>query len=309
MKIAYLEKRLRPATYARIEQINEIIAEYEADGYDLTVRQIYYQLLSRDLISNSTAEYNKIKSIVSDARLCGLIDWDAVTDRTRFLRGVRHEDGPSQMLDKAVDNYRIDKWEDQPTRVEVWIEKDALIGILGRVCPRLDVNYFSCRGYVSQTAMKDAADRILSYSEMEQPTVILHLGDHDPSGLDMTRDIRDRLEMFTEHHDIENPLTVKRIALTMDQVREFDPKPNPAKQTDIRFKQYQKLYGDESWELDALSPRVLDQLITSAVEAERDDELWNFAVQREQNERKQIKMIADNWDLIVEEWEGYTDGD
>jgi len=158
-------------------------------------------------------------------------------------------------------------WANQERRCEVWIEKEALAGVIEGVCRELDCPYFACRGYVSQSEQWRAGVRFRG----DQPTVIIHLGDHDPSGIDMTRDNADRLAMFAGAHKTE----VRRIALNADQVEQYEPPPNPAKETDSRFQEYERLYGDQSWELDALEPATIADLIRSEVESIRDPDLWD----------------------------------
>lgn len=182
---------------AIIRQANQICAAYARQGYDLTLRQLYYQFVSRNLIRNKQSEYNRLGSIINDARLAGRLDWEYLVDRTRELDTLAHWDAPGGVIDAAARSYHNNLWLDQPIRVEVWVEKDALTGVLQRPCYDLDVPLFSCRGYTSQSEMWAAGRRIGKYlaSGAEQ-VVILHLGDHDPSGIDMTRDINDRLRMF-----------------------------------------------------------------------------------------------------------------
>lgn len=194
--ICYVEKNFQPATMQVIEQANIIINEYEAQGFSLTLRQLYYQFVSRDLIRNSQREYKRLGSIVNDGRLAGLIDWDAIEDRTRNLMSLAHWDTPASIVQSISRQFRIDRWEGQPFRPEVWIEKDALVGVIEGVCNRNDVPFFSCRGYTSQSELWGAAQRLGSYAAAGQQPVIIHLGDHDPSGIDMTRDIEDRLNLF-----------------------------------------------------------------------------------------------------------------
>ena len=214
----YVTKRFNGKSVELISTANGIIEEYQEQGYDLTLRQLYYQFVARDLIENTQRAYKRLGAVVSDARLAGLIDWSAITDRTRTLRGNSHWSSPEGVIDSAYYGYREDKWSSQPTRVEAWIEKDALLGVISRVCTRLDIDYFSCRGYPSQSAIYTAAQRFKDYNEEGQKVVVLHLGDHDPSGLDMTRDINDRLKLF-EVPDFE----VRRIALTPEQVSTYNP--------------------------------------------------------------------------------------
>ena len=187
----------------------------------------------------------------------------------------------------------LDRWKDQPNYVEVWVEKDALIGIVSQVCKSLDVPHFSCRGYTSQSEMWGAAQRFIQQDERES-RVIIHLGDHDPSGIDMTRDIQERLEMFGA--DVE----VKRVALTMNQINTFNPPPNPTKVTDARSSGYISRFGHECWELDALEPKVITQLIQNEVTALIDYSLFNAVADRERRDKDNIQMICDRYDEVVD---------
>jgi len=196
--ITYVKKAFSPSSLAIIEKANTIIAEYAAAGFDLTLRQLYYQFVSRAFIANKQSEYKRLGSIINDARLAGMIDWGRITDRTRNLRTIGHWTTPASIIKSAAESFRIDKWATQKHRIEVWIEKDALVGVLDAVCPDLDVPYFSCRGYTSQSEAWAAARRLFGYMKAGQAPIVLHLGDHDPSGVDMTRDITDRLTLFLE---------------------------------------------------------------------------------------------------------------
>jgi hypothetical protein len=175
------------------------------------------------------------------------------------VRALAHWDNPSEIIEDAAEQYRRNLWEGQPNYVEVWVEKDALIGIIEQAAKKLDTPCFSCRGFTSSTALWDAADRLKQHGKNGQDCFIIHLGDHDPSGLDMTRDIRDRLQLFGAS------VAVERIALNMNQIQQYNPPPNPAKMTDTRSKKYIKQYGATSWELDAIEPSELDRLITAAI--------------------------------------------
>lgn len=298
MKQKFQEFKFRVDTLRRIEQANQIIREYLAQGYRLTLRQIYYQHVARGLIENSERSYKQMGELLNNGRLAGLIDWSAIEDRTRNLRGTFHLDNPAEAIQDAYESFRLDKWEPQPNRVEVWVEKDALAGVVSRVCDRHDIDYFACRGYVSQSEMYDAARRIARYINGGQNVTILHLGDHDPSGIDMTRDIIDRLEMFLE--GMGPDLKVDRLALNWAQIEIYNPPPNPAKTTDSRFNGYSSEFGDESWELDALEPSVIDQLIEDNIVALRDEALWAEKVQEEQEHRKLLMATSDRWEEVVE---------
>ncbi len=286
-KIAYIDKQFRDTTLTVINQANDIVREYWAQGYSLTLRQLYYQMVARALIPNNVRSYKRLGAILTDARLAGLVDWEAIEDRTRSLAGNSHWQTPQKIVETAVQSYQIDKWADQPHRVEVWVEKDALASVIAQACRPLDVDHFSCRGYTSASEMWRAGRRLRQYLAHGQVPVILHLGDHDPSGVDMTRDIAERLALFAEEEII-----VERIALNMDQIEAYAPPPNPAKLTDSRANGYIAEFGRESWELDALEPRALTALIQRSVLQYRDEALWRAAVEKETAHKALLQNAA-----------------
>ena len=298
-KIAYTDKQFRSATLKVIDTANIIISEYSAQGYDLTLRQLYYQMVRRDMIANSQKEYDKLGRTISDARMAGLVDWAAIVDRTRAVKGNSHWNSPGEIMRTVSRQYRIDKWADQPNRIEIWIEKDALVGVISGVCGRLDVDYFSCRGYTSQSEMWSAAQRLRGYIDSGQRPVILHLGDHDPSGIDMTRDVQSRLELFCK-----SDVQINRIALNYSQVEKYNPPPNPAKTTDTRAADYIDLHGYSSWELDALDPSTISALIESEVAKVRDASLWQRAEQKETQQRALLSKASNDWGQVVKFLQG-----
>lgn len=289
-KIEYVAKTFSASNMALIHKANEIIVEYQAQGFDLTLRQVYYQFVARDLIKNTLQSYKHLGSIINDARLAGMIDWEAIVDRTRNLVSNSHWDGPKDIVMSCARQFQIDKWAGQEYRPEVWIEKDALAGVIERVCRENDVPFFSCRGYTSQSEMWVASQRLQQYADDGQTPVIIHLGDHDPSGIDMTRDIEDRLQLFM------GGLEVNRIALNMDQVDKYSPPPNPCKVTDSRSGPYITKFGHESWELDALEPRVLEALILKAINSVRDQDTWEERVQLEDEHKASLLKVAKKLD-------------
>lgn len=290
-KICYKQKRFTNNSLVVIAQANSIIEEYSAQGFKLTLRQLYYQFVARDLIENSQRSYNRIGSIITDARNAGMVDWEAIEDRTRNVIKEAHWDHPSEILEACAQQFRFDLWENQQYRPEVWIEKDALIGVFGGICKDLDVPLFSCRGYTSLSEVWCAGRRFREHFLNAQIPVILHFGDHDPSGIDMTRDICDRLALYSED-DVE----INRLALTMDQIDEHQPPPNPAKMTDTRYIKYVSVYGNECWELDALEPSMLFNLVNETVVQYRNDAIWFRDVARQDKVRKQLRIVADEWD-------------
>ena len=277
-----------------IQQANTIIGEYQRQGYRLSLRQLYYQFVSRDLIANNLKSYKRLGGIISEGRLGGLIDWDAIEDRGREYQLPNHWTTPEEIVRSAAESYRIDKWEGQPWHVEVMVEKDALSGVLEPVCRDLDIGFTANRGYSSSSAMYEAGKRIeQAIDDAGKDVLILYLGDHDPSGIDMTRDVLERLELFCR-----TSIEVKRLALNMDQVNQYDPPENPAKLTDSRANAYIAQFGDSSWELDALEPRVLSEIVTRAVTTVRDEGAWAEAVAQEERERAVLKAIADQYEKV-----------
>ena len=291
-KIQYKEINFRPKSLELIGLVNQVINEYKAQGYELTLRQAYYQLVARGYIPNNERSYKNIGNLINDGRLAGLIDWIAITDRTRNLRGNSHWSNPSDVIASAKYSYLLNKWKGQPNYVEVWVEKDALVDIVGQACRPLDTPYFSCRGYTSQSEMWSAAQRFIRQGDREN-RIIIHLGDHDPSGIDMTRDIQERLTMFGAN------VHVKRVALTMEQIETYNPPPNPAKMTDSRCWKYIENFGYESWELDALEPKMLTNLITEQVTMYRDDEIYQAVCDREDREKEELQMLVDSYDEAI----------
>ena len=291
-KIQYKEIKFQQKSLDLIELVNQVVNEYSAQGYELTLRQAYYQLVARGYIPNNERSYKNIGNLINDGRLAGLIDWHSITDRTRNLRGNSHWNTPADVIASARYSYLLNKWEGQPNYVEVWVEKDALVDIVGQACRPLDTPYFSCRGYTSQSEMWSAAQRFIRQSEREQ-RIIIHLGDHDPSGIDITRDIQELLKLF------EADVIVKRVALTMNQIQTYNPPPNPAKLSDSRCGKYIDQYGDESWELDALEPKVITDLITDEVTAYRNGEIYQVVCDREEREKDELRMLERNYDRAV----------
>lgn len=287
----YREKRFNADTLEMISHANKIIIEYEAQNFTITLRQLYYQFVSRGLLPNTVQSYSRLGAAVNDGRLAGLISWTAIEDRGRNLKWLTFYSSPRSAVKAVIDNYRIDRWADQPFRPEVWVEKEALEGIIGSICNELHVDFFACRGYNSQSEQWRAGRRFANYIEKGQKPIVFHLGDHDPSGIDMTRDNAERLSMFAGV-----PIQVVRLALNMNQIEHYAPPPNPAKVTDSRFADYEAKFGNESWELDALEPTVIRDLISDAVTQIRDDAKWDFATMREAEDRETLSEFADNID-------------
>lgn len=341
MRIAYESRKFEALAKHTIRQVNSVLADYAEQGFDLTLRQLYYQFVAHDLFpddrtwgwdegrkrwyrdpegtKNADPNYKWLGDLVNNGRLSGHIDWDSIVDRTRKVERLSHWESPAELVEIAAEQFRVDRWADQSRYVEVWIEKDALTGVIAGTCEEFDTPYLSCRGYTSQSEMWGASQRLLKRIIDGKDVTILHLGDHDPSGIDMTRDIEDRLAtfMFQDYvravadkegldpntlsetnvrataHEASARFHVDRVALNMDQVEQFQPPPNPAKMTDSRFRGYMAEHGDESWELDALDPATLAGLISGRLEALIEDEPWAASTAQESEGRGRLAEAAE----------------
>jgi hypothetical protein len=296
-KICYQSKKLSDGNLETIEQANGILEEYSGKGFVLTLRQLYYQFVARGLIENSEREYKCIGNAVNDGRMAGLIDWEHLIDRTRMLRSESHWDSVASMLEACAEQYRMDRWAGQETYIEVHVEKDALIGVVELACSPLDVGHISCRGYASASELWAAANRITKQILDGRQVVLLYLGDHDPSGMDMSRDVESRLRVFADenlHGSSLESFLFLRIALNMGQIEKWKPPANPAKQSDSRFSGYHEKYGDESWELDALAPETIVSIIREEVIRYIEPRVWAAWVEREKAGRKRLKELAES---------------
>lgn len=280
MKQTFDDKlRLSAVNKQMLETINSILEEYKADGYVLTLRQLYYQLVSKDIIPNNDKEYGKISNILKKGRMAGIVDWASIEDRVRVPKLPYYSNDVADAINDTIRQYRLNRMEGQERMVEIWVEKDALSNVLYRVSKKYHVNLMVNRGYSSVSAMYDA------YKRLNTGDVILYFGDHDPSGMDMIRDVRERLQDFGI--DVE----VRPVGLTMEQIKELNPPPNPAKITDPRAKWYIEKYGKISWELDALPPKYLINLAENAILDIIDIELYEAMLKQEEKDIEKLKSF------------------
>lgn len=298
MKIKYRDVRLSKANKERLAVINSIIAQYQSEGYILTLRQLYYQLVSRDIIPNKLAEYSKLSTLLKEGRMGGIVDWSAIEDRLRRPSSPSCWDSPKVAMQAIVDQYRRPRMDGQLKYVEVWVEKDALSGVLKRVTHKYGIPILVNRGYSSASAMFDAYKRFEDHLEDNEhglkSVVILYLGDFDPSGMDMIRDISSRTIEFAEKRFGDDfPFEIKPIALTREQIYQYNPPPNPAKRTDPRSANFIADHGTTSWEVDALPPNILNQVLDDAICNEIDLDMYNEIVDSEEAEIDQLREIME----------------
>lgn len=293
MKEAYIKKPFRKGTLGIIAVVNGIVSDFRNQGYILTVRQLYYQLVARDMIPNTEKSYKNIVETINNGRMAGLIDWDMIEDRTRgFVERSSWSSGQS-ILEACASSFHMNMWDNQGARVFCIIEKEALVGVLQKVCNQYDIPLLAARGYPSSTVLREfCKHRLIPSDKKQERLVILHLGDHDPSGIDMSRDLEERVDILSRGASVE----FRRLALNIEQIEELNLPPNPAKATDSRFVEYRKKFGDESWELDALSPSYLCELVEREVSGIIIPGLWEETEQKISEVKQKISKIAENFD-------------
>lgn len=292
-KIAFRKIRMNKTNKARLALINGIIEDYQAQGYVLTLRQLYYQLVSRDVIPNQKKEYTRLSLLLKEGRMAGIVDWDAIEDRLRKPSSPPSWDDPEAILDACIEQYALPRQNGQDVYLEVWVEKDALSGVLSRVTRRYHVPILVCRGYSSVSAMFDSYQRFKRAWRNNQQVKILYIGDFDPSGEDMARDINDRIMEFADGDDVDLDFSIDKIALTKAQIKKYNPPPNPAKMSDPRAKDFVALHGYSSWEVDALKPEVLDALLDDNIKKHIDLEKYEAILSNEQADKDKLESLKE----------------
>lgn len=305
---AYQSPRgMRQSTLDTISGINAIVDQYAEHGLALTVRQIYYQFVSRGWARSGGRAYDQIQGAANTGRNCGLISWTAIEDRGRNLMGLGHYSSPSDAVSRVMSNYRIDMWANQPFRPEFWVEKQALEGVVGQMANRLEVDYYAQKGYNSTSEHWAAGQRFARYVRKGQRPIVFHLGDHDPSGWHMTQSNVEKLSMYAGI-----PIMVQRLALNLDQIDRWSPPPFDTKQNDSRFEMYESYMSGhgrdatESWELDALDPLALHEVMRDAIERIKDHDAWDQMLMQQTEDRR---LLGEMVEILGGQSEDPDDGD
>jgi hypothetical protein len=291
----FVERKFNADSEELLAQVQAVLDEYA--GYKMTLRQVYYQLVTANIIPNNFRSYKNLGNLISNARLAGRLDWNAVEDQVRTLETHSAWTSPRDILESAAYGYAENPWLTQTNRPLFRVEKGAVISVIKPACDRWRVPWMAARGYSSQSEMYDTGKMLARQIAQGLRPIIIYAGDYDPSGQDMTRDTTERLSMFAE-----DQIEVRRIALNRDQITELGLPPQPAKiATDSRGRGFQALHGDESFELDALKPPYFDKLISDAFEACIDDRAaWDEAIAEEQRHKDALQAAVDRWDEVEE---------
>jgi hypothetical protein len=282
--------RSRPTTGRRgkqdMERIQAVIYDALSAEQPMTVRQVFYQLVTRGVIAKSEQEYkHTVIRLLVDMRRDGTIPYAWIADATRWQRKPRTYDSLADMMRETARLYRRNLWTDAAEYVEVWLEKEALAGVLYDVTAQWDVPLMVTRGYPSDSFVHAAAEQM---RDQDRPTVIYYFGDHDPSGRDIERSTREKLEEFSDGAD----LTFTRLAITEDQVTAWALPTRPTKPTDSRSRGF----AGESVEVDAIPPRELRALAEEAITAHLDPGEMKRLQTIEREERATLERYAKRLD-------------
>ena len=278
---AYVRKKPRKESLMLMAAALHILEEFKVK---MTVRQLYYQLVSHDIVPNTVRSYKRVVRVIKDGRMLGVIDWDYIEDRLRKPDIPGTWDDIDEIIEMAKQQFRLDRWQGQDYHVEVWLEKDALAGIVGDITRKFQVTLQVNRGYSSVTAMRDSALRMEAAADEGKQCIIGYFGDHDPSGEDMVRDVRDRLYVF-QAPDVE----VVKLAILNEDISKYNLPPQPVKASDSRAEAFRWAHGEDCVELDALRPDVLQKRVEDFILRHLDLDGYNAVVEEEDRQRASVR--------------------
>ena len=265
------------------ETVNKILEEYDVP---LTLRQVYYRLVALGLM-NAQKAYKSLSNKLSRLREQGLIPWNRITDLNRQLKKISSWTSPEEFFEVVGKSYKRDLQQEQPKHIEVWCEKSVAIS---HITDKYDVSLLAGGGYRSSSALYEASKR---FKRIGKPIVILYLGDFDPSGLDIERDIETRLETIFGIAEVK----VQRVLLVLRDITDYKLLPNPVKSKDTRTHAYIKKYGFESaYELDALPPNIIAERLEEAICGNMDMNLYKTQVEKWETDNGEIGQFIRAWD-------------
>jgi hypothetical protein len=254
----------------------------------VTVRQIFYHLVSKGILRNTENEYQNLDKKLVRARKAGFIPFEWITDRSRNPLIVPLYDSPSEYLQEKIKHYYKETWKNQPCLVVILLEKEALVGIVWGIASYYNVPVFPTKGYSSWSILyEEFREYVDKYPD--KPLVMLVLGDYDPSGFDISRDYEEKLEFLGISPDI-----VKRVALTRDQVTKYQLPPLPMKSKDPRAERFKQEHGENVVELDALKPSLLRQIVNEAILKYIDMEALKKDLETEVKEKENLHFLIEH---------------
>jgi hypothetical protein len=281
MTTATYDVKRRRSTKAEVEERREALLAIIDDGKPMTVRQVFYQATVHGLVEKAETGYGKVQLDLTKMRRDGSLPYDWLADNTRWQRKPRTFNGVEEALKSTAALYRKNLWADADSYVEIWLEKDALAGVILPVTAINDVPLMVARGYASLSFLYSAAEAI---NELVVPTYIYHLGDFDPSGVNAGEKIEETLRELAPDAEIY----FERIAVTEEQIAEWNLPTRPTKKSDTRAKGF----GDISVELDAIDPNVLRSLVQETIERHLPPDQFEILKAYEESEREIISRLV-----------------
>jgi hypothetical protein len=269
------------ATKAEVGDRREKLYEIIEAMRPMTVRQVFYQASVRGFVEKSEAGYSKVQTDLVQMRRAGNLPYAWLADNTRWQRKPETFDGVADALNETARFYRKALWADAADYVEIWLEKDALAGVVMPVTSLYDVPLMVARGYASLSFLHSAAEYI---GTLDVPTYIYHLGDFDPSGVNAGEKIEQTLREMAPNAEI----IFERLAVNAEQIAEWDLPTRPTKTTDTRAKNF----GDISVELDAIEPGQLRGLVEEALQYHLPAQKLRVLQVAEESERTLIRKLV-----------------
>ncbi len=267
-----------------MEAIEDAIYAALLEDAPMTVRQVFYRLVSNGVIGKTEAEYKStVVRLLGRMRREGAVPFHWIADNTRWMRKPRTWSSLETMLQRTAEAYRRDVWDNQDVYVEVWLEKDALAGVLYEVTKEWDVPLMVSRGYSSITYLHSAAEAIAAQGK---PAHIYYFGDYDPSGLDIPRKVEAGLREFAPDAEIE----FERVAVTDEQIVSMNLPTRPTKKSDSRAKNF----VGESVEVDAIPPKVLREIVSECITQHVDDRAYDVLLAAEESERGALLSLINS---------------
>lgn len=254
------------------------------EEHPMTLRQLFYRLVSRESLENSRSDYQRLSRVMTRAREDGQVSFDLLVDRSRPNYEPNVFEDPEEYAETIKDGYRRNYWQWQPSYVEVWLEKDSVVGSIADVTEELGITTRVGRGFPSATRAKDIAEL---FAKTKKPKVVLYLGDHDPSGRCIEEELFDRVRKYGS-----GDFKMRRLAIHAGDIRRFGLPPLKVKDKDPRVGTYRKRYGEHCVELDALPPTELRRRVRRAIEGLLDRDAWQRAIDVEAIEVASIVDIA-----------------
>lgn len=263
-----------------INLAREIVESYDTP---VTLRQLFYQLVARQLIDNNQSHYKRLSSLTAEARRDGT--FPELTDRTRTIHEYQSFTSPADALDYTAEIYRRDRTEGQPVSIYLGVEKAGIVNQLQTwFGDPLGLPILALGGYASQSYVGKTVRHVQA---QDRPAVLLYAGDHDPSGWDIPRDFAARTDCWK---------AVQRIALAPEQVTEYALPESIGKETDSRKTGFVARFGKLTQvEVDALAPDVLRGLFSDAIHTYWDTSVLGAVLERERTETETLAGLTRRW--------------